>query len=1010
MEKSSPNKNPKMAIIGMDCFVGGCQGLDAFERSIYEGTQHFIPLPRHRSQAIEMPEQLLINPEFANKITPLGAYIKDFEIDVLRLLIPPEKVDKFKPEELLMLKVADNALKDAGLHQQTKIAVVIVTAAELSLGQIPDSENLGQNPNKLASYISRLWDSASPAFALTAEQNSVFQALMLAQKLLANKQVDAILVGAVDLSGVENHQTNVNTGVNTLSYDQNVNGSVVGEGAAAVVLKLHDTAKQDHHRIYAVIDALGLVENSQLHPEAVTQACKVAFNLADIKPTDIGYLEVFASGVQQQDQAEIQGLIQAYRTTEPHLSCAIGSVKANIGHTYAASGIVSLIKTALCLYHRYIPAVPQWSNPKMPEDWLLSPFYVAPQSKPWFLEAEATRRIAAVNSMDLDGSYAHLILSEEPSQKNYSSRYLEQMPFYLFAIAADDQSSLLEQLSTLQQNITDCPSLSAATSLNFTAFQKHQKATYALAILGRNVDELTREIERAIQGVPTAFNTGEPWQTPIGSYFTPKPLGAQGKVAFVYPGSFSSYIGLAQNLFRLFPQIHDDPVIKNVYKRVANIEKLLYPRSLKKLPKKQLEILEQQLINDPVTMLESESGFAGIMTAILKNYFQIQSQCAFGYSLGETSAMLAQGVWTSFKDTSDYLNSSPLFKTRLSGTKNAVREYWGLPQEQDSQGQDFWSNYVLMCPVSRVREALKQENRVYLSLINTPEEVVISGETQACQRVIQNLNCDAFPTQIKHVIHCQPMQSEYGELVKINTLPIQNIPETVFYSAAAYEPITLDSHSIGNNIAKCLCQELDFPRLINRVYDDGYKIFIEVGVGSNCSRWIGQTLQQKEHVTISVNRRGVDDHISIVKALAKLLSHRVNLDLSPLFSPSPVDSSQNQSIVRTVKLDSSEISAYYLGKKNQKFIKDTSLHSLVNTDDKQQYAPVKSSYSLVEEKHLPNLRNPHYQKLSDNNARVTKTHAVLLQARQESLEQISVMLQQQLTLYQKLVEQVSKLK
>lgn len=1010
MEKITPNKNPKMAIVGMDCFVGSCQGLDAFERSIYEGTQHFIPLPPHRSPAIKAPEQLPENPGVANSTKPLGAYIQDFEIDVLSLLIPPDAVDKFPPQELLMLKVANNALKDAGLDQQTKMAVVIVTASEVCQGENSGDQNLSQNTNKLASYISHLWDSASPAFALTAEQNSVFQALSLAQKLLANKQVDAIIVGAVDLSGIENHQTNVNTGVNTLSYDQNVNGSVVGEGAAAVVLKLHDTAKQDHNRIYAVIDALGLVENSQLHPEAVTQACKVAFNLADIKPTDIGYLEVFASGVQQQDQAEIQGLIQAYGTAEPHLGCAIGSVKANIGHTYAASGIVSLVKTALCLYHRYIPAVPQWSNPKTPEEWLLSPFYVAPQSKPWFLEAGATRRIAAVNSMDIDGSYAHLILSEETSQRDYSSRYLEQMPFYLFAIAADDQSSLLEQLCTLQQNITDCSGLSAAASLNFTAFQKNQKATYALAILGRNQDELTREIQRAIQGVSTAFKTGETWQTPIGSYFTPKPLGEQSKVAFVYPGSFTSYIGLAQDLFRLFPQIHDDPVIKNVYNRVANIEKLIYPRSLKKLSKRQLEALEQQLIDNPVAMLESEVGFAGIMTAILKNYFQIQSHSAFGYSLGETSIMLAQSVWTSFKDTSDYLNSSPLFKTRLSGTKNAVREYWGLPQEQDSQEQDFWSNYVLICPVSRVKEAIAQEKRVYLSLINTPEEVVIAGEKQACQRIIQSLNCHAFPTQINHVIHCQPMHSEYDELVKINTLPIQNVPETVFYSAAAYEPITIDSNSIGHNIAKSLCQELDFPRLTNRVYDDGYKIFIEVGVGSNCSRWIGQTLKQKEHVTVSVNRRGVDDHISIVKALAKLLSHRVNLDLSPLYSPSPANSSQTQTMVRTIRLDSQKTSASSLREKNQKPIKDTSSNSLINTSDKQQFAPVKSTYSLVDEKHLPNLRNPHYQKLSDNNARITKAHAVLLQSRQESLQQISVMLQQQLTLYQKLVEQVSKLK
>ena len=97
-------------------------------------------------------------------------------------------------------------------------------------------------------------------------------------------------------------------------------------------------------------------------------------------------------------------------------------------------------------------------------------------------------------------------------------------------------------------------------------------------------------------------------------------------------------------------------------------------------------------------MLESEIGFAGLMTAILENYFQIKPQCAFGYSLGEISIMVGQGIWTSFsfQDGSDGLNSSALFKTRLSGPKNAVREYWGLPQKQDFQGEEFWSNYILL--------------------------------------------------------------------------------------------------------------------------------------------------------------------------------------------------------------------------------------------------------------------------------------------------------------------------
>lgn len=988
MVEITKNQIPKLAIVGMDCFVGGCQTLDTFERSIYEGTQHFIPLPTHLNQNISAHETL-----------PLGAYIQDFEINALQSKIPPEELDKFTKQELLMIKVADNALKDARLVQQTKIAVVIVAATELL-----DSQESTYIPNKLANYISQLWNAASPGFALTAEQNSVFQALNLAQKLLAKKQVDAVVVGAVDLSGLRNELPNVNTGIPTLSYDKNVNGPIVGEGAGAIVLKLHDTAKQNSDRIYAVIDALGLVEKSPLQPQAVTQACQEAFNLAGIKPTDIGYLEAFASGVQQQDEAEILGLIQAYQTAEANLSCAIGSVKANIGHTYAASGIISLVKTALCLHYRYIPAVPQWTSPKKPENWQSSPFYVVMQSKPWFLEPGASKRIAAINSIDIDDSYAHLILSEEPSQKERSSKYLEQMPLYLLAIAADDQSSLLEQLPILQQNITHCSSLSTVASQNFTVFQQRQQAPYTLVILGRNQDELIREIQRAIQGVTTAFNTGEPWQTPIGSYFTPKPLGASSKISFVYPGSFSSYLGISRNIFRLFPQIYDDPVISNLYTRISKVDKLIYPRSLNKLTKRQLESLEQKLIDHPVTMFESEVAFAGLMTTILKNYFQIQPHCAFGYSMGETSMMLAQGVWTNINQNDDALNSSPLFTTRLSGPKNAVREYWGLPLVENNQSEEIWSNYVLMSPESQVREVIKHEDRVYLALVNTPKEIIIAGETQACKRVIQTLNCDAFLAPINHVIHCEPMRSEYDNFAKLNTLPIHNIPETVFYSAAEYEPITLESHTLGNTIAKNLCQELNFTQLINRVYNDGCKIFIEVGVGSNCSRWISETLKQKEHTTVSLNRRGVDEHTSIVKALAKLLSHRVNMNLSPLYSLSQNNSISNQNTMKIISLDNSQNPASSVSDKNQQIVPNTNSDYPTNGVTQQHYPPAKSTNNLlVNKNHLPNLHGSHYQKLSDNHALISKSHAVLLHARQESLQQISVILQRQFALFQKLL-------
>ncbi|MFN9172415.1 MAG: PfaB family protein [Dolichospermum sp.] len=892
-------QNPKLAIVGMDCFVSNSSTLNKFERLIYETKQDAVT----------------------------------------------SSDDQQSP---LSREVINSALKNAQIKPETKIGLIIISPLE--------------NSDNLASYI-----SAELAF-LSAEK-SLLSALNISQQLLSNQQVEAVLIVGID----RNYPREVNGGVYTFSYDENAKDIIKIAGVAAVVFQLHETAKQQNHRIYAVIDGLSVVKHSPNHPEIVTQVCQEAFQIADIKAADIGYLEVVASGISNADTAEIQGLISAYQTGKENLSCAMGSVKANIGNTQATAGIFSLIKTALCLYHRYIPGVPHWSNPKQPEIWQGSPFYVAVESKPWFLESDTTKRIAAVNITEednQDNTYGHLILSEEISQIERNSKYLEQMPYYLFTIAGDDPASLLTQITALQENIIGISCLSQLASNYFQKYQRYQKSTYALAILSRHPEELKREIERAIQGVNIAFNTGKDWQTPLGSYFTINPQGKKGHVAFVYPGSFTSYIGIGRNIFRLFPQLHNDMVIQSVYNRVANIEKIIYPRSINKLSKRQLETIEQTLINDPVSMLESEVGFAGLMTAILKKYFQIQSPYAFGYSLGETSMMLAQGIWTSFKSTSDYLHSSPLFKTRLSGPKNAVRQHWGLPLIDENKGEELWSSYILICAYSQVQEALKNEKRVYIPLINTPEEVVIAGETQACRRVIETLKCDAFPTSINHVIHCEPMQSEYDELVKVNTLPTQTDSNTIFYSAAEYSPIKIDSHLIGKNIAKTLCQQLDFPRLVNPVYKHHIRIYIEVGVGSNCSRWISEILKHQEHLTVSLNKRGADDHTSIIKALAKLFSHRVELDLSPLYS------------LPNIKFEQ-EI-AY----KNQSSLPDTSLFNY--------------------ERSIKSL--PNYQGLNDNNLRLAKAHSFLLQSRQTSLQELSIFLQQQLDLYKKMVIQTRKKK
>ncbi len=732
--------------------------------------------------------------------------------------------------------------------------------------QVDVGEYLSYIANIMASRISSLWNFTGPAFTMTAVETSAFKALEVAQMLLISGEADAVVVGAVDLAGgvenvlLRNQWSKINTGVNTLSYDEKANGWIVGEGAGAVVLKRHDTAKANGDRIYAVVDAVSFGSVS-----ATAEVCNQAFQIAGIQPTQVKYLEVCGSGVPQEDEAEITGLVQAYPAGDNDLYCAIGSVKTNIGHTHVASGMASLIKTTLCLYHKYIPGTPNWSGVKTLQVWQGSPFYVPTESRPWFIGTDSTTRVAAVNGIGCDGTYAHVILSDVSEQHKYSSEYLEQMPFYLLPIAANERSNLLEDLEHLQKAIESSSNLSITASEAFATFKQHSQAKYALVITGRNQKELLKEIASARKGVNIAFEQGTDWQTPVGSYFTANPLGKTGAIAYVYPAAVNSYLGIGQNLLRLFPKVYDDTIFSSLANRATKIHQQIYPRSLNKLSTRQLETLEKQLLDDSLAMFEVEIAYSRLITTIIRDAFQVKPKYVFGYSLGETSMMVAQGVWSNFEGGSNTFNSSPLFGDKLSGPKNAVREYWGLPKTSTASEDNFWSNYILMASPSEVKKCLQHEDRVYLTQINTPEEVLIAGEITACERVIKALDCHAFPAPFDHVIHCEAMRSQYEELVKLNNLPTQNIPDIVFYSAAEYQPITLDDGTVARSIATGLCQQLDFPRLVNRVYDDGARIFIEAGAGSVCSRWIDKTLENKEHITVSLNRRGMDDHTSIVQ-------------------------------------------------------------------------------------------------------------------------------------------------
>ncbi len=991
-------KSP-LAIVGMDACFGAADSLDALDRSFYDGIQQFRPLPEKRWKGIENHQELLKTYGFESGEAPQGAYLDSVDIDPIRYKIPPNEVARLHPQQLLMLKVADQALQDADIKPGDNVAVIVAMETDLSIhqlqqrwhfdwqvkdglasscGKLPEdklesltkilkdslhppahtSEFVGYIGNIMPSRISALWDFNAPSFTLSAGEDSALKALEVAQNLLAYGHADAVLVGAVDLAAgfeqvlLRNQVAQVATGNATLSLDQKAQGAMVGEGAGAVVLKRLEVAQADGDRIYSVVDALEFAKLSQssvpgeaADPNAgnvIAQACTAAYGQAKIATDEIGYLEVCGSGVPQADSAEIAGITQAYTQAHPahngsspseapDLSCALGSATANIGYTGVAAAMASLIKTSLCLYHRYIPAVPNWSAPQQSDAWKQTPFYVAQESRGWLLGAGLSKRRAALNHVSLEGGISHLVMSEDPAQIKRPSSYLEKTPFHLFPIAGRDRADLEAKLTAFQQALEASNSLAALARDTFRAYRQDANLPYALTLVGDQKKKLVRDIGKAIKSVGNAFETGKDWQTPGGSFFTANPQGdpqgAAGQVAFVYPGAFGCFVGQARDRFRSFPDIFNLPMLEHLGERLNRVDRLIYPRSLNAFTRRELEGLDAQLQADPITMFEAETGCSGFTTAILQNTFKLQPQMALGYSLGETSMMLAQGV---FEDEavgtiSERLSQSALFRDRISGAKNAVRDHWGMPLVSRDDGQDLWSNYVVVASPADVKAAVAQFKQVYVTQINTANEVVIAGLPASCQQVIELLGCQGFRAPFNHVIHCPAMASEHDEFFQLNAMTVKPPaaqPSVKLYSAANYQTVPVESHAIGDAVATNLCNQLDFPRLVNQIYNDGARIFVEVGAGMTCARWISENLADRPHLSVSLNRRGSDDHSSLVRSLARLVSHRVPLDLMPLYGDVDAAAKVKRKMVKQIPVGGPSIADSILSEANRALFKD----------------------------------------------------------------------------------------
>lgn len=541
-----------------------------------------------------------------------------------------------------------------------------------------------------------------------------------------------------------------------------------------------------------------------------------------------------------------------------------------------AESLLNLIMIALSIKEKILPAWIPCGDFELSSDQTTA-LHLNPQSRPWLARGKEFRHSAAMlGKREGSQNWQSLLLIDLPRQpETVRLRHVDAVDPYLFLISADDQEGVIERIEDLENAIGSRKSLKDIAA---DAYAQYRSETRKLtcSLLATTREELHKEIQHAKTGVKAALDTGNDWSSPIGSCFTAHPLGNQ-EIAFVYPGAFNSYPGMARELFFNFPGLQDAALDTFPDLSHSLAEHLFYyPENTNSTGNGRTK---DDYLLYPAKLIESGISLSVLYTMVLEQIFDLKPAAAFGYSVGETSMLWANRVWKNARESSDTWNRSNLFKDQLSGKMALVREYW----KGEDLPDNFWGSYILKDGPQRVKQACDAEERVSITILNAPDEIVIAGEKSACERIIQDLGCHALPMPLNAAIHHPAMQASIKSFQTLYDNPTTPREDIRFYSAADYGQLVLSQTDLARSMSRMTCNPIDFPRLVNQVYKDGARIFIEVGPQRTCSRWIEKILQDKSHVVVPINKKYQADLHGIFKVISLLVSHGVAVDLSRLF-------------------------------------------------------------------------------------------------------------------------------
>ncbi|MCR3749241.1 Acyl transferase domain-containing protein [Lentzea californiensis] len=830
-----------VAIVGMAAIMPGARDVAEFWANVLAGTDSITEIPPDRW-----------SPERYGSPFKWGGFLPRTAFDPLAYGIPPTSLTSIEPAQLLALEVSARALQDAGYatrvfdRERTSVIFGAEAGADLAnaytvrtalpalgisglddhLPSLTEDSFPGVLGNVIAGRVANRLDLGGANYTVDAACASSLAALDVACKELVGGTSDMVLCGAVDLHNSA-HDYQMFASVKALSakgrcatFDSAADGIALGEGVAAVVLKRLADAERDGDRVYAVVKGIGASSDGRSlgltapRPEGQQRALRRAYASAGLPVTAVGLVEAHGTGTVVGDRTELASLTEMFSGVEPG-TCTIGSVKSQIGHTKCAAGLAGVIKAALAVHTGVRPGTLHVKQPNAFWDARTSPFAFGHRT--WASKS----RVAGVSAFGFGGTNFHTVIAgytgaDEPRHG------LTAWPAELFLIRGEDQAAAQREAARLA-GLAD-----ARTPLRSLAAACGEGTVQAAFVVSDHA-----ALHKALEDV-------EAWRS---SDVVSLRTGERPQVAFLYPGQGSQRPGMLLDLVTAFPRLQDF--------LDARYERVMYPSAAltaEDVSRQRAEITDTR--NAQPTL-----GVAGLMVTSLLDSVGVRPDLAGGHSYGELVALSAAGAF----GAAELLELS---SARAEAMLEAV-------------GEDPGTMAAVTAPVAEVEALLPAD--VVVANHNAPEQVVISGPTEAVARAVEVLRAAGLTVKdipVGAAFHSPLMagaRDRFAARLAEISLGETRFPVWSNVSAAPHE-------NVLEGLSAQLAGRVRFVDQIESMYAAGARIFVEAGPGGVLTSLVGKTLGDRPHQALRC-----DDHVTFLRTLATLAVAGVEVDTAPLF-------------------------------------------------------------------------------------------------------------------------------